>query len=57
MSSGYKITEAPTNVIYLPVNIRSINTIILKVTDQEGNLINFRGKKITIRLHLKPLKK
>lgn len=56
VSPGYKITETPTNVIYLPVNTRSINTIILKVTDQDGNLINFRGEKISIRLHLKPRK-
>ena len=56
VSYGYKITEAPANVIYLPVNTRSINTIALKVTDQNGNFINFRGEKITIRLHLKPLK-
>lgn len=56
VSPGYKITETPTNVIYLPVNTRSINTIILKVIDQDGNTINFRGEKISIRLHLKPLK-
>lgn len=54
VSPGYKITEAPTNVIYLPVNTRTINTIVLKVTDQDGNLINFRGEKLSIRLHLKP---
>lgn len=56
VSPGYKITEAPANVIYLPVNTRTINTIVLKVVDQDGNTINFRGEKITIRLHLKPLK-
>lgn len=56
VSPGYKITEAPTNVIYLPVNSRIINNIVLKVVDQDGNLINFRGEKITIRLHLKPMK-
>lgn len=56
VSPGYKITEAPASVIYLPVNTRTINTIVVKVTDQDGNLINFRGEKISIRLHLKPLK-
>lgn len=56
VSPGYKITETPLNVIYLPVNTSQIHTIILKVVDQNGNLINFRGERITIRLHLKPIK-
>lgn len=56
VSPGYKITENPTNVIYLPVNTNTINTIVLKVVDQSGKLINFRGEKISIRLHLKPSK-
>uniref|UniRef100_A0A1B0GD76 Uncharacterized protein n=1 Tax=Glossina morsitans morsitans TaxID=37546 RepID=A0A1B0GD76_GLOMM len=50
----YKIVEIPTNVIYLSINTRTINSIVLKVVDQSGNLINFRGEKISIRLHLKP---
>lgn len=56
VSPGYKITEAPANVIYLPVNLKTINSIVLKVVDQDGNLINFRGEKISIRIHLKPMK-
>lgn len=55
VSPGYKITETPANVIYLPVNTKSINTLVLKVIDQDGNLINFREEKISIRLHLKPV--
>lgn len=51
---GYKIIESPSNVIYLPVNTKTINTLILKVTDQDGNLLNFRGERISIKLHLKP---
>lgn len=50
---GYKIVEVPTNVIYLPVNTRRISSITLKLLDQDGDLINFRGEIITIRLHLK----
>lgn len=53
VSPGYKITEIPANVIYLPVNTERISTLVLKVVDQDGNLINFRGEKISIRLHLK----
>lgn len=50
---GYKIIEHPTNVIYLPINSRSIDQILLKILDQHGNLINFKKELVTIRLHLK----
>lgn len=51
---GYKINEVPRNVVYLPVNVRRITSLTLKITDQDGDLINFQGEKITIRLHLIP---
>lgn len=54
VAPGYKIVEVPANVIYLPVNAKRLSSITLKITDQEGNLVNFRGETITIRLHLKP---
>lgn len=54
VSPGYKIIEVPRNVIYLPVTVNRISSIIVKLIDQDGNLINFRGETITIRLHLKP---
>lgn len=51
---GYKIVEVPANVIYLPVTVKRISSITLKIVDQDGDLVNFRGENITIRLHLKP---
>lgn len=50
---GYKIVENPSNVIYLPINTRFIDEIVLKITDQNGNLVNFKGEVVTVRLHLK----
>jgi hypothetical protein len=50
---GFKIIETPQNVIYMPINTRIIDYISLKIVDQDGNLINFRGEVVTIRLHLK----
>lgn len=50
---GYKIVESPLNILYYPVSIKTINNITVKVVDQQGNLINFRGEEITIRLHLR----
>lgn len=52
VSPGYKIIEVPKNVIYLPVNVKKISSITINLLDQDGNLINFRGELITIRLHL-----
>lgn len=51
---GYKIMQTPRNLIYLPLTTRVVDNITLKVVDQEGNLINFRGEKLSARLHLKP---
>ena len=53
---GYKIDEIPRNLIYLPINCREISSLTLRVVDQHGDLINFRGEEITIRMHLKPSK-
>lgn len=50
---GYKIVETPVNIIYFPVNVKTINNITIRVIDQEGRLINFRRETITIRLHLR----
>lgn len=52
---GYKIVVEPRNIIYLPVNVDSISNITLKVVDQNGRLINFRGETVLIRLELKKL--
>lgn len=54
VSPGYKINEVPKNIIYLPVNGNTISSVIIKLVDQHGNLIDFRKEEITIRLHLRP---
>lgn len=52
---GYKIVEAPSNVIYLPVTVKTIDHIQLRIVDQSGSLVNFRGEEITVRLHIKSM--
>lgn len=52
---GYKIIENPTNVIYLPIKTQYIDEIVLKISDQDGNLVNFKRELITVRLHLKKI--
>ena len=50
---GYKIVEVPTNVIYMPITVRAIRHLQLRIVDQNGRPVNFRGEVITVRLHIK----
>lgn len=50
---GYKIIEIPKNVIYLPVIAQRINNLTVSLRDQDGNLVNFRKERISVRLHLR----
>ena len=52
---GYKVIAATANVIYLPIAIRAIAYLQLRIVDQNSELINFRGETITIRLHVKSI--
>ena len=53
---GYKLTREPANIIYLPVTPEGrqfIDNITLRILDDNGDLINFRGEKIIVKLELK----
>lgn len=50
---GYKLVEIPRTVIYLPVNVQRINNITVSLKDQDGNIINLRNERVTLRLHLR----
>lgn len=53
---GYRLTKEPSNVIYLPVlPTNRIETINLRIEDQDGNLVNFQDETIVVRLELKKL--
>lgn len=53
IETGYKIVEVPRNIVYLPVNRHNIQSIQLRIVDQDGHLIDFRGEKVSCRIHIK----
>lgn len=55
-SPGFKLDVVPQNLIYLPINTSSISSLNVDIVDQEGSLIDFRGERITLTLHLKKFK-
>lgn len=53
---GYKLTREPANIIYLPINPEGrqfIDNITLRILDDNGDIVNFRGEKIIVKLELK----
>lgn len=50
---GYKLVVAPDPIIYLPINRKTINSVTVKVTDQDLQPVSFKGETVTISLHLK----
>jgi hypothetical protein len=52
---GYSMNIEPRNIIYLPINTTRIDNISLRLVDQSGDPVNFRGEQIVIRLELKRL--
>jgi len=54
VSPGYKIIERPSpSLIYFPLSRHNISRIRVWLTDQDGNIVDFRGETITIRIHIR----
>ena len=53
VSPGHKIVEHPKTVIYLPITTHVIHSLQVSLTDQNGDRLDLRGEKITIRFHIR----
>ena len=53
VSPGYRIVESPVNLVYLPINRKTLNEFSIWITDQDGRPIDFRGENITCRFHIR----
>lgn len=53
VAPGFKIEKTLENRIYMPVNTDRIQVITVRILDQEGRLINFRGETITVGIHVR----
>ena len=50
---GQETLEEPHNLIYPPVTVNVISTFAVWQTDQDGEHLDLRGEKLTMRFHLR----
>lgn len=53
VNPGEKIVERPQNLVFLPVHSYYINSISLKLTDQDGKLLDLRDENLSARFLLR----
>ena len=53
VSPGYKIIESPVNLVYLPITLDTIDSLVVSITDQDDHLLNLRSEKLTIKFHIR----
>ena len=52
-----KIIKNSHNLLYLPITLDAIYSITIWLTGQNGNELNLRGENLSMRFHLKEIKK
>jgi hypothetical protein len=50
---GYKLVEVPKNIIYFPINVRTLDVVTVTIVDQNDKAIDFHGEEITLRCHIR----
>jgi hypothetical protein len=57
VAPGYKIVERPNpSLIFYPLSRHDIRRIRVWLTDQNGNLVDLRGERITVRICIREVK-
>jgi len=56
VAPGYKISERPNSFMFFPVSRHDIDSIEIRLTDQNSKLIDIRDESITIVLYIRPVK-
>ena len=51
--SGYKMNVIPPNMFYLQINRSVINSISFRITDEEENILNFKGEELSLAIHIR----
>lgn len=54
---GYLMIRRQSPVIYLAMSTNVITSIYVKIVDQNGRLVDFRGDRVSVCLHLRQKKK
>lgn len=52
---GAKLNIIPPNMFYLPLNRKIISSITFKITDEDGNPLDFKDEEISLAIHLKQI--
>jgi len=47
------MTVTPNNLIYLSINCDEMSTLFIRIVDQNGDLVNLRGKNVSICMHIR----
>ena len=53
VSPGYKIIESSVNLVYLPITLNTIDSLVVSIMDQDDHLLDLRNEKLTIRFHIR----
>lgn len=53
--TGEKIVQIPAQHRYYPLNTYEIREALVQIVDQDNQLIDFEGEKISLELYVKPL--
>lgn len=52
---GFKLVVVPQNIIYFPINVRTLDVVTITLVDQDDKIVSFHNEEITLRCHIKKI--